>query len=157
MTAHPTTAWVIQQLREAMPFGQQPSYLFRDNDGIYGDEVGRFLAGTGIEEVKTAHRCPWQNPFVERYGGTLRRELLDHLIVLSERHLKYLLKEFIEEYYHRARPHQGLHGDTLFRAPNRNLRPIKAAWFRFPWSAVYTTATSEWPPNLYSTNKHEIK
>src|SRR6516162_1865179 len=58
VTAHPTTAWVIQQLREAMPFGQQPSYLFRDNDGIYGDEVGRFLAGTGIEEVKTAHRCP---------------------------------------------------------------------------------------------------
>jgi hypothetical protein len=52
--------WVIQQLREAMPFGQQPSYLFRDNDGIYGDEVSRFLVGTGIAEVKTAHRCPWQ-------------------------------------------------------------------------------------------------
>src|SRR5215469_9014429 len=65
VTAHPTMAWVIQQLREAMPFGQQPSYLFRDNDGIYGDEVGRFLVGTGIAEVKTAHRCPWQNPFVE--------------------------------------------------------------------------------------------
>jgi hypothetical protein len=86
VTPHPTTAWVIQQLREAMPFGQQPSYLFRDNDGIYGDEVGRFLAGTGIAEVKTAHRCPWQNPFVERYGGTLRRELLDHVIVLNEEH-----------------------------------------------------------------------
>ena len=48
-----------------MPFGHQPRYLFRDNDGIYGDEVGRFLVGTGIAEVKTAHRCPWQNPFVE--------------------------------------------------------------------------------------------
>ena len=58
VTPHPTTAWVSQQLREAMPFGQQPSYLFRDHDGIYGDEVGRFLAGTGIAEVKTAHRCP---------------------------------------------------------------------------------------------------
>lgn len=58
VTAHPTTAWVIQQLREAMPFGQQPTYLFRDNDGIYGDEVGRFLAGTGIAEVKTAHAAP---------------------------------------------------------------------------------------------------
>ena len=58
VTAHPTMAWVIQQLREAMPFGQQPTYLFRDNDGIYGDEVGRFLVGTGIAEVKTAHRCP---------------------------------------------------------------------------------------------------
>jgi len=112
VTPHPTTAWVIQQLREAMPFGQQPSYLFRDNDGIYGDEVGRFLAGTGIAEVKTAHRCPWQNPFVERYGGTLRRELLDHVIVLNEEHLKRLLQDFIEEYYHLARPHQGLNGDT---------------------------------------------
>src|SRR3974377_1787769 len=112
VTAHPTMAWVIQQLREAMPFGQQPSYLFRDNDGIYGDEVGRFLVGTGVAEVKTAHRCPWQNPFVERYGGTLRRELLDHVMILNEEHLKRLLKEFIEGYYHRARPHQGLHGDT---------------------------------------------
>ena len=76
------------------------------------DKVGRFLAGTGIEEVKTAHRCPWQNPFVERYGGTLRRELLDHVIVLNAGHLKRVLKEFIEEYYHLARPHQGLNGDT---------------------------------------------
>ena len=148
VTAHPTMAWVIQQLREAMPFGQQPSYLFRDNDGIYGDQVGRFLVGTGIAEVKTAHRCPWQNPFVERYGGTLRRELLDHVMVLNEEHLKRLLKEFIEEYYHRARPHQGLHGETLFRAPNLNLRPMGVAWFRLPWSAVYITATSAWPPNL---------
>jgi hypothetical protein len=69
VTAHPTMAWVIQQLREAMPFGQQPSYLFRDHDGIYGDEVSRFLVGTGMAEVQTARRCPWQNPFVERYGG----------------------------------------------------------------------------------------
>ena len=104
--------WVIQQLREAMPFGQQPSYLFRDNDRVYGDEVSRFVVGTEIAEVKTARRCPWQNPFVERYGGTLRRELLDHVMVLNEEHLKRLLKEFIEGYYHRARPHQGLNGDT---------------------------------------------
>src|SRR6516164_1447650 len=123
VTAHPTMAWVIQQLREAMPFGQQPSYLFRDNDGIYGDEVGRFLVGTGIAEVKTAHRCPWQNPFVERYGGTLRRELLDHVMVLNEEHLKRLLKEFIEGYYHRARPHQGLQGDT----PVPSAKPEPAA------------------------------
>jgi putative transposase len=114
VTAHPTMVWVIQQLREAMPFGQRPTYLFRDNDGIYGDAVSRFLVGTGIEEVKRAYRSPWQNPFVERYGGTLRRELLDHVIILSEEHLKGLLKEFIEEYYHRARPHQGLDGDTPY-------------------------------------------
>ena len=78
--------------------------------------MSRFLVGTGIEEIKTAYRSPWQNPFVERYGGTLRRELLDHVLVLSEQHLKGLLKEFIEEYYHIARPHQGLDGDPPFRS-----------------------------------------
>jgi putative transposase len=110
VTAHPTMAWVIQQLRETMPFGQQPNYLFRDNDGIYGEAVSRFLVGNGIEEVKTAYRCPWQNPFAERQIGTLRRELLDHVIILSEEHLKGLLKEFIGGYYHIVRPHQGLKG-----------------------------------------------
>jgi putative transposase len=122
VTAHPTMAWVIQQLREAMPFGQH--YLFRDNDGIYGEVVSRFLVGTGIEEIKTAYRSPWQNPFVERYGGTLRRELLDHVIILSEEHLKGLLKEFIEEYYHRARPHQGLDGAST---PATDLTPASTA------------------------------
>jgi hypothetical protein len=76
-------AWVIQRLREAMPFGIQPTYLLRDNDAVYGDEVGRFPKGTGIEEVRTAFRCPWQNPFVESYVGILRRELLDHVLVLN--------------------------------------------------------------------------
>jgi putative transposase len=114
VTAHPTMAWVIQQLREAMPFGIQPTYLFRDNDAIYGGEVGRFLKGTGIEEVRTAFRSPWQNPFVERHVGIPRRELLDHVLVLNEKHLTGLLKEFIEEYYHIARPHYGLDGETPF-------------------------------------------
>jgi len=106
--------WVIQQLREAMLFGIQPTYLFRDNDAIYGDEVGRFLKGTGIEEVRTAFRSPWQNPFIERHVRILRREFLDHVLVLNEKHLTRLLKESIEEYYHIARPHCGLDGETPF-------------------------------------------
>ena len=115
-------AWVIQQLREPMPFGLQQRYIFRDNDGIYGDKVSRFLAETGIEEVKSAYRSPWQNPFLERYIGTLRRELLDHVMILSQGQLKRLLKEFIEDYYHIARPHQGLDGDPPF--PSAELETV---------------------------------
>ena len=104
--------WVVQQLREATPFGQQPRYLFRDNDSLYGCGVQTFLERCGIEEVRTAYRCPWQNPFVERFIGTLWRELLNHVIVLSQPHLNRLLREYIDAYYHMARPHQGLDGDT---------------------------------------------
>jgi putative transposase len=109
---YPYLDWVLQQLRESMPFGLQPKYLFRDNDAIYGKGVRAFLDRSGIEEVRTAYRSPWQNPFVERFIGTLRRELLDHVIVLSQSHLEHLLQEFITEYYHVARPHQGLKGNT---------------------------------------------
>ncbi len=109
---NPSMNWVIKQLREAMPFGLQPKYLFRDNDGIYGNGVRAFLESCGIEEVRTAYRSPWQNPFVERYIGTLRRELLDHVIVFGQIQLERLLREFIEDYYHIARPHQGINGDT---------------------------------------------
>ncbi len=72
----------------------------------------KFLDSCNIEEVRTAYRSPWQNPYIERLFGTFRRELLDHVIVLSERHLNRLLREYIEQYYHSARPHQGLDGDT---------------------------------------------
>ena len=103
---------MIQQLREVTSFGRQPRYLFRDNDGLFGHGVRAFLDSCGIEEVRTAYRSPWQNPFAERFVGTLRAQLLDHVIVLSQRHLERLLREFIEEYYHTDRPHQGLGGDT---------------------------------------------
>ena len=117
ITCSPSMGWVIQQLREAMPHGLQPQFVFRDNDGIYGNGVGEFLDSCGTEEVRTAYRCPWQNPFVERLVGTLRRELLDHMIVLGQGHLERMLREFIEEYYHPARPHQGLDGDTPIPQP----------------------------------------
>ena len=73
--------------------------------------MAAFLKHCGIEEVRTAYRSPWQNPYVERFIGTLRRELLDHVIVLSQRHLERLLREFVD-YYHSARPHQGIGGET---------------------------------------------
>ena len=74
--------------------------------------VALFLRSCGIREVRTALQSPWQSPYIERFIGTLRRELLHHAIVLGEAHLEGLLREFIEEYYHVARPHQGLGGET---------------------------------------------
>jgi len=119
VTPNPTMEWVLQQLREATPFGCQPRYLFRDDDGIYGSGVRAFLISCGILEVRTAYRSPWQNPYIERFIGTLRRELLDHVIALSQGHLERLLREFVQDYYHPARPHQGLSGDTpLPQAPH---------------------------------------
>jgi len=111
VTRHPTAAWVSQQLREAFPFAQAPRYLIRDRDGAYGDEVRQCLRDLGIQEVLTAPRSPWQNPYVERQVGTLRRELLDRVIVLGERHLFRLLRSYLD-YYHRARCHQSLDGNA---------------------------------------------
>ena len=88
--------------------------------GIYGHGVRKFLDSCNIEEVRTAYRSPWQNPYIERFFGTLHRELLDHVIVLSERHLNRLLCEYIAQYYHASRPHQGLDGD----APGTTKKPI---------------------------------
>src|SRR5260370_742019 len=94
------------------------STTFRDNDRIYGQGVAGFLKRCQIEEVRTAYGCPWQNPFVERFGDSLRREVLDHLIVLNQAHLERVLREYIEEFYHTDRPHQGLEGQVrLNRLP----------------------------------------
>ena len=112
VTQIPTMDWIIQQLREAMPYGLQPRFMFRDNDRLFGHGITAFLKACGVEEVRTAYRSPWQNPFVERFFGTLRRELLNHIIPFNDRHLYRLIEEFVEEYYHSERPHQGLDGDT---------------------------------------------
>jgi transposase InsO family protein len=107
VTARPTAAWVARQLRQAFPFDSVPRYLIRDRDGIYGDEVRRCLASLNVEEVVTAPRSPWQNPCCERLIGSIRRELLDHVIVVGGRHLHRLLSLYLA-YYHQARPHMGL-------------------------------------------------
>ena len=112
VTDSPSMEWTIQQLREATPFDQKPKYMFRDNDKIYGDGVPEYLKGCGIKQIRISYRCPWQNPLVERVIGTLRRELLDHVVVFGERHLRSLLKEFVEDYYHTERPHHSLEGNT---------------------------------------------
>lgn len=109
VTQHPTMLWIIQQLREATAFGVRPRHLIRDNDRVYGSSVPTFLLNCGIEEVRTAYHCPWQNPYCERVIGILRRELSDHIIPLNERHLHKLLKEYLDRYYHPVRTHSSLH------------------------------------------------
>ena len=107
VTAHPTAAWVWRQLVEATAWGRRPRFLLRDRDAVYGGDFAQRAAALGIETLLTPVRAPRANAVAERVIGTLRRECLDHLIVLNERHLRAVLAEFIR-YYNRDRPHRTL-------------------------------------------------
>ena len=107
VTAHPTAIWTAQQLVEAFPFESAPRYLLRDRDSIYGDQFRHRVKSLGIKEVLTAPRSPWQNPYVERIIGSIRRECLNHVIIINERHLRRQLKSY-SIYYHEARTHLSL-------------------------------------------------
>ena len=111
VTDSPTAAWTAQQIVEAFPDDSAPRYLLRDRDGICGDEVRRRTKSMRITEVLTAPRSPWQNPFAERVIGTIRRELLDHVIVLNEGHLRRRLRSYLR-YYHGSRTHLSLDKDA---------------------------------------------
>ena len=111
VTANPTMAWVAQQIREAFPWGTAPRYLIRDRDGAYGQSFRSTVTAMGVEEVVTAPRSPWQNPYVERLIGSVRRECLDHSIILNERHLRRILGSYFD-YYHGSRTHLSLGKDT---------------------------------------------
>lgn len=115
VTAHPTAAWVSQQLREAFPEDTAPKYLVFDRDTIFGATKG-LIRRLGIEPKVIGFRCPWQNGAVERFIGTLRRELLDHVILRDEAHLSRLLREFVH-YYHEDRTHLGLEKGTPSHRP----------------------------------------
>ncbi len=104
VTAHPTASWIKQQVTEAFPWETAPRYLIRDRDSVYGMVVRARIKAMGIDEVVTAPRSPWQNPYAERVIGSIRRECLDHLIVLSERQLRRVLASYLD-YYHRSRTH----------------------------------------------------
>jgi transposase InsO family protein len=107
VTRQPTDAWVAQQLREATPFGQHPKYLLHDNDSKYGPAFARVAKATGIKRLRTAYRAPNENAICERFLGSVRRECLDHVLVLGEAHLRRILAAYVG-YFNGARPHQGL-------------------------------------------------
>jgi putative transposase len=111
VTQHPTSSWIVQQLREAFPYQSTPKFLILDHDAKYGLEVPAAIRSMNMGCVRTSIQSPWQNGIAERWVSSCRRELLDQIIPLNERHLKRLLREFIS-YYHDDRTHLGLHKQT---------------------------------------------
>ena len=121
ITKHPTSPWIVQQLREAFPFGSAPRFVIFDRDAKYGLEVQAALRSLSVSPVRTSFESPWQNAVAERWVGSCRRDLLDHIIALDERHLKRRLSEYIR-YYHEDRTHLGLGKGT----PDRRSRTVAA-------------------------------
>ena len=116
VTEHPTAGWLSRQVTEAFPWDTAPRFLLRDRDSSYGPVFSRRVEVMGITEVITAPRSPWQNPYVERAIGSIRRECLDHLIVFNERHLRRVLSSY-RDYYHRTRTHLSLMKDCPAHRP----------------------------------------
>jgi putative transposase len=111
VTEHPTAHWTGEQIIQAFPGGSEPRYLLRDRDNIYGQEFRERIRAIGIEEILTAPRSPWQNPFCERLIGSVRRDCLNHVIILGESHLRKILARYFR-YYHKYRTHLSLAKDA---------------------------------------------
>jgi transposase InsO family protein len=110
VTEHPTSEWAAQQMIEAFPWETTLRYVIRDRDRIYGTNFQRRVAGLGLHEVPIAPRSPWQNGYAERFMGSLRRECLDHVLVLNERHVCRILSDYAR--YNRSRTHLALEKDA---------------------------------------------
>jgi len=111
VTRHPNSFWIAQQMREAFPAEHQHEYVILDRDAKFGNEVLSAMESIELASVRTSFRSPWQNGVAERWVGSCRRDLLNHVIAFNERHLKRLLGEYVR-YYHADRTHLGLQKDT---------------------------------------------
>ena len=120
VTGHPTTAWIIQQLREAFPYESAPRFLILDRDRKYGSEVPIAIRSLSVRPIRTSIESPWQNGVAERWVESCRRDLLDHVIALNEAHLKRLLTEYVR-YSHEDRTHLGLEKQT----PEKRIQSCK--------------------------------
>ncbi len=121
VTRYPNALWVVHQLREAWAYQQPHRFLLFDRDAKLGAEVVSAVRDIGSEPTRTAFRSPWQNGVAERWVGSCRRDLLDHVIILNERHLKRLMSSYLL-YYHEDRTHLGLTKDTPTGRPTE-IRP----------------------------------
>ena len=128
VTEAPSAAWAGQQIVSAFSFETPPKYLLRDRDGVYGAEFTKRVTALGIEEKPIAPCAPWQNPYVERLIGTIRRECLDRVIILAERHLRTVIQNY-SDYYH-SRPHRSLAQDSPVSRPVMN--PEQGPVVEFP-------------------------
>jgi transposase InsO family protein len=111
VTTNPTAEWIARQITEAFPWDDAPRYLIRDRDGVYGAVVTRRMHAMGIRDKPIASGSPWQNGFAERLIGSIRRECVDHMIVLGEAHLRRILKKYAV-YYNELRTHRSLNKDS---------------------------------------------
>ncbi len=111
VTRHPTAEWIARQVAEAFPWNEAPRYLIRDRDRIFGAVVTRRLRAMGIRDKPIAPASPWQNAYAERLIGSIRRECLDHVLVLGEAHLRRILKSYAR-YYNEVRTHRSLNKDA---------------------------------------------
>ena len=111
VTANPTAAWVWRQIIEATPWGRTPRHLLHDRDAVYGRDFRQRARRIGVDAIATPVASPRANAVVESFSGTLRRECLDHLIILNEQHLRTVLGEFVQ-YYNLERPHRTLRLET---------------------------------------------
>jgi transposase InsO family protein len=116
VTEHPTAEWTARQLLQAFPWDSGPRYLLHDRDGSYGETFRQTANWLGVREVLTAPQSPWQNAYVERLIGSIRRECLDHVIVLNEAGLRRILRSYFD-YYERSRTHLSLGKDAPISRP----------------------------------------
>jgi hypothetical protein len=134
VTGHPTAEWVAPQIMDAFPWDSAPLYMIRDRDAIYGNAVIRCLRAAGIRDRPTTPRSPWQNGYVERLIGSIRRECLDHLIVFGEAHLRRTPRTYMT-YYNAAHTHLSLGKDAPYLSTGPTIRPDHIS--SDPW----------WPPS----------
>jgi transposase InsO family protein len=111
VTGNPTAEWIARQITEAFPWNEAPRYLIRDQDGIYGDRVRRRIEAMGIRDRPIARGSPWQNGYAERLIGSIRRECLDHVVILGAAHLQRILRAYAH-YYNNLRTHRSLDKDA---------------------------------------------
>jgi putative transposase len=124
-----TTTWVAQQLRESTPFGQAPKYLIRDNDSKFGTHFSAVATGTGIQQLKIPVRAPDANAVIERFIGSVRRECLEHILVLSTNHLRRVLHTYVT-YFNTLRPHQGLQQNIPAQPDSPSAPPVSRTTIR---------------------------